>query len=94
MKKFILGDTDWRVQALCAQIDPEMFFPEKDGNTKEQARRAKQICSECPVRTECLQEALRLEGIMYGGRFGIWGGTTPHERAAMNHTPSLVKFRY
>lgn len=62
------------IGALCAQIDPEVFFPEKAGNAKEIGV-AKQICRRCPVITECLTEALT-----DGSLVGIWGGTTQVER--------------
>jgi WhiB family redox-sensing transcriptional regulator len=65
------GSSDWRVDALCAQIDPELFFPEKGGSTRE----AKKICNQCDVVRECLQDALSHEE-----RFGIWGNTTERER--------------
>ncbi len=52
-------------RALCAQTDPEAFFPEKGGSTRE----AKRICLGCEVRSECLEYALR-----HDERFGIWGG--------------------
>ncbi|MCA1694976.1 MAG: WhiB family transcriptional regulator, partial [Actinobacteria bacterium] len=41
---------EWQEQALCAQTDPEAFFPEKGGSTRE----AKRICTGCEVKTECL----------------------------------------
>lgn len=56
----------------CASIDPEVFFPDKLNTT---TRIAKQICLDCPVRTQCLQEALDREE-----EFGIWGGLTAGER--------------
>lgn len=67
----ISGPLDWQKQALCAQTDPEAFFPEKGGSTKE----AKRICVGCEVKSECLEYAL-------GGdeRFGIWGGLSERER--------------
>ena len=55
----------WQRQALCAQTDPEAFFPEKGGSTKD----AKQVCRSCQVRDLCLQWALE-----HDERFGIWGG--------------------
>jgi len=64
-------DDDWRDDALCAQTDPEAFFPEKGGST----RSAKKICSSCDVRDECLEYALENEE-----RFGIWGGKSERER--------------
>ena len=30
----------WQERALCAQTDPESFFPEKGGSTRE----AKKVC--------------------------------------------------
>lgn len=62
---------EWVVDALCAQTDPEEFFPEKGGST----RQAKRVCMSCDVRTECLDYALER-----GERFGIWGGLSERER--------------
>jgi WhiB family redox-sensing transcriptional regulator len=61
----------WQERALCAQTDPEAFFPEKGGSTRE----AKRICSTCEVRSECLDYALE-----HDERFGIWGGLSERER--------------
>jgi hypothetical protein len=61
----LLDEQAWYERALCAQTDPEAFFPEKGGSTRE----AKRICSGCEVRAECLEFALA-----HDERFGIWGG--------------------
>jgi WhiB family redox-sensing transcriptional regulator len=61
----------WQDRALCAQTDPEAFFPEKGGSTRE----AKKICLGCEVRNECLEYALA-----HDERFGIWGGLSERER--------------
>ena len=61
----------WQVDALCAQTDPEAFFPEKGGSTRD----AKRICAGCDVRGECLDYALQNDE-----RFGIWGGLSERER--------------
>lgn len=61
----------WQKDALCAQTDPEAFFPEKGGTTKH----AKRICNSCEVRTNCLEYALQNDE-----RFGIWGGLGERER--------------
>ncbi|QAB18466.1 WhiB family transcriptional regulator [Leucobacter muris] len=61
----------WQTDALCAQTDPEAFFPEKGGSTRE----AKRICESCEVRSECLDYALENDE-----RFGIWGGLSERER--------------
>lgn len=66
-----LEGTSWQERALCAQTDPEAFFPEKGGSTRE----AKRVCSACDVRVECLEYALANDE-----RFGIWGGLSERER--------------
>jgi WhiB family redox-sensing transcriptional regulator len=62
---------EWMERGLCAQTDPESFFPEKGGSTRE----AKSICATCPVAAECLDYALDNDE-----RFGIWGGLSERER--------------
>nr|CRL72497.1 Transcription factor WhiB [Mycolicibacterium malmesburyense] len=64
-------DELWQEKALCAQTDPEAFFPEKGGSTRE----AKRICQGCEVRDACLEYALA-----HDERFGIWGGLSERER--------------
>ena len=64
-------DDQWQDRALCAQTDPEAFFPEKGGSTRE----AKRICLGCEVRDVCLEYALA-----HDERFGIWGGLSERER--------------
>jgi WhiB family transcriptional regulator, redox-sensing transcriptional regulator len=64
-------DDLWQEKALCAQTDPEAFFPEKGGSTRE----AKRICQGCEVRDACLDYALA-----HDERFGIWGGLSERER--------------
>ncbi len=61
----------WEARSTCSQTDPDSFFPDKGGSTRE----AKRICKRCDVRSECLEIAL-------GGdeRFGIWGGLSERER--------------
>ena len=66
----------WQDQALCAEVDPDLHFPEKGGSTRE----AKRVCRSCEVRAECLAYALEHEDT---GRFGIWGGTSERERRAL-----------
>ena len=64
-------DPLWQEKALCAQTDPEAFFPEKGGSTRE----AKRICLGCEVKDACLDYALANDE-----RFGIWGGLSERER--------------
>ncbi|WP_394249849.1 WhiB family transcriptional regulator [Arthrobacter pityocampae] len=65
------GQLSWQADALCAQTDPEAFFPEKGGSTRD----AKKVCGSCIVKSECLEYALENDE-----RFGIWGGLSERER--------------
>ena len=69
----------WQTDALCAQTDPEAFFPEKGGSTRD----AKRICTTCEVKAQCLEYALQNDE-----RFGIWGGLSERERRRLRRTRS------
>nr|WDS96119.1 transcriptional regulator WhiB [Micrococcus sp.] len=73
------GELAWQVDALCAQTDPEAFFPEKGGSTRD----AKKVCASCTVRSECLEYALSNDE-----RFGIWGGLSERERRRLRKRSS------
>lgn len=64
---------DW-AEAICRQIDPDLWFPEKGGSTRE----AKAICATCSLQGPCLEYALRTDE-----RFGIWGGASERDRRKM-----------
>lgn len=72
-----IDDRPWEVNALCSQTDPEQFYPEKGGSTRE----AKAVCLRCDVRMECLEWALSNQE-----RFGIWGGLSERERRKLAKT--------
>ena len=63
----------WMQDALCAQTDPEVFFPELGGST----RAAKAICAQCPVMARC-----RAYAVEHHER-GVWGGTSDGDRARL-----------
>ena len=60
---------DWTLQAKCRGLQDELFPEGAD------QKRARSVCFTCPVRNECLAEALdnRIE-------WGVWGGLTERER--------------
>lgn len=62
---------EWWRRGLCAQTDPDEFFPERGGTT----RHAKSICHRCAVRAECLDYAITNDE-----RFGVWGALSVEER--------------
>ncbi|MEX2291411.1 MAG: WhiB family transcriptional regulator [Mycobacteriales bacterium] len=63
----------WIARSACRDTDPDELFV-----TGAAQNRAKAVCMGCPVRTECLSDALdnRVE-------FGVWGGMTERERRAL-----------
>ena len=63
----------WTEFALCAEVDPDLFSPEKGGN----ARLAREIFAACPVQSQCLDYAMGRDD------FGVWGGLTERERRAL-----------
>lgn len=68
---------DWAPYGNCRGRDTSIWFLDdhKSAEGKKSAKEAKEICSTCPVRIQCLNYA-----IVNKERFGIWGGLTPHER--------------
>ena len=70
---------DWQNKASCRGPQSLDFYPPAHGERRDEKQhreqRAKAICRNCPVNTECLDFAI-------GGRelHGIWGGTTEVER--------------
>ncbi|KAB8163692.1 WhiB family transcriptional regulator [Streptomyces sp. 3MP-14] len=76
--------TDWSAQAACRATDPDELFVQGAAQN-----RAKVVCTGCPVRTECLADALdnRVE-------FGVWGGMTERERRALlRRRPTVTSWR-
>ncbi|MFE2930659.1 WhiB family transcriptional regulator [Streptomyces sp. NPDC059278] len=69
----------WMDEALCAQVDPGLFFSEGHRNT---SRKALRICGTCPVQPECAAFAAAVEGDLTAKyRHGAWGGKSVQQRA-------------
>jgi WhiB family redox-sensing transcriptional regulator len=66
----------WTQWADCAQSDPEAWFPEPGESLRRDLAVA--VCAACPVRVECLAEALKS-----GMSEGIWGGIAQVPRARL-----------
>ena len=75
-------DLEWTEKALCAETNPEVFFPSMGGSIAE----AKKVCKRCIVQAECLTYALD-----HSERFGIWGGLSDRERAKLARNPRKLK---
>jgi WhiB family transcriptional regulator, redox-sensing transcriptional regulator len=74
------GKSGWQGQANCMGVDPDLFFPERGGSTRE----AKEVCRGCVVREDCLEYALA-----NGEKFGIWGGMSERERRRVRRARAL-----
>lgn len=66
-------DQTWAAQALCADCPPDQLFVQGAAQ-----REVRSMCYGCPVRLECLADALDSRA-----SFGVWGGLTERERRAM-----------
>jgi WhiB family redox-sensing transcriptional regulator len=71
------ADLSWMDLALCAETDPEAFYPEPG----EPAGPAKRVCMACEVRAECLDYALgHMNGWYDIAQYGVWGGKSARQR--------------
>jgi|SRR5699024_10944450 len=80
----ILNQDDWASEAACKDLGPDTLFVRG-----AEQNRAKQVCGGCPVRLECLAEALdnQIE-------WGVWGGMTERERRALlRRRPNVKSWR-
>lgn len=66
----MIDNHDWVEYALCAEDEPDSLFVQ--GAAQRQVRMR---CMECPVRLECLADALQSQM-----SYGVWGGLTERER--------------
>lgn len=73
---------EWRDEALCAQTDPDLFFPDVGGTHATEARN---VCLACPVRLRCMQHAIKENETV-----GIWGGLSPRARLKLRHTLGMA----
>ncbi|HET7349458.1 MAG TPA: WhiB family transcriptional regulator [Marmoricola sp.] len=74
----------WASAALCQQSAPDELFVRG-----AEQHKAKVVCGACPVRAECLAEALdnKIE-------WGVWGGLTERERRALlRKRPNVTSWR-
>lgn len=73
---YVEGDTTWMGQAACRATQTE-FFPAGGSGVPNRVvyAEAKKVCGGCPVRSDCLDYAMRTDQ-----QFGVWGGLTPGER--------------
>jgi WhiB family redox-sensing transcriptional regulator len=73
LARLLTEQPEWQEEAVCATVDPDLWHPEK--GDAGAAAIAKRLCMDCPVRDQCLQDALD-----HDERYGVWGGLTARER--------------
>lgn len=66
-----MSSIEWMDDALCRQIDQDLFFPEMGGKSEP----AIKVCRRCDVQNQCLNYALTFSNVL-----GVWGGTTEEQR--------------
>ncbi len=74
----------WQDDAACRGADPKLFFPASPDEVPFEARL---LCSDCDVRIECLEHALRHED------FGVWGGTSEAQRDQVRRSGGIRRQR-
>jgi WhiB family redox-sensing transcriptional regulator len=69
----------WHLKASCRGPESALFFPpavaERREDREAREAKAKSICAQCSVRSDCLDFAMRVHE-----PHGIWGGLTEAER--------------
>lgn len=81
LTRLLVDPPPWTAGALCAQVDPAIFFPDKGAPTGP----AKSVCGRCDVRAECLAQALA-----DNEEFGVWGGMSVRERRRLGRVGLAV----
>lgn len=75
-------EPSWVDEALCAQVDPDLWFPEKGDSLSD----PKRICESCPARIDCLEYALGRD------ECGIWGGLSQWQRQEIRRAGRAVEY--
>jgi len=80
---------EWWSLAACSSADPDLFFPiSQSGPSAAQIRRAKAVCAQCVVRSECLEYALAADPMQ-----GVWGGMSEEERTLLRRREQKARAR-
>lgn len=72
----------WQDSAACIGADTAIFFPESG----DPVGPAKALCRACPVREQCLADALER-----GEVHGVWGGLSVKERRKYRRQHGLLR---
>lgn len=87
-----MADPTWRDRAACLGVDPELFFPHGYSDQyAPQIAEAKAVCGDCPVRAECLADAL--DGKPSFDTDGIRAGLDPDQRTKLRRLRQRIAAR-
>jgi len=78
---------EWQYQGACRGADENLFFHpegERGAARRRRAAAAKAICARCPVILECREQSLAVRE-----PYGVWGGLSEDERAALLATREI-----
>lgn len=78
------GSVTWQKQAACLGENLTVFFP-----SHGDYERARKVCADCPVTSECLAYAHSFDFDNYG----MFGGLTPDERHALRYGPTPIRLK-
>ena len=76
--------TRWQDDAVCAQVDTELFHP-KTGNEGGRIKNAKKVCAGCSVIAKCAEYAIADPELS-----GVWGGLTDKERELIRNERRVI----
>jgi WhiB family redox-sensing transcriptional regulator len=77
----VMEEWEWQYQGACRDLDPEAFFHpdgERGPRRRNRENAAKAVCASCPVIAACRAHALAVQE-----PYGIWGGLSEDDRAAI-----------
>jgi WhiB family transcriptional regulator, redox-sensing transcriptional regulator len=80
------NDRSWTADAACQEADPDLFFPPK--GRPDMTAEAIAWCGICPVRPQCLAEAMSTTP---ADDWGVRGGTTEYQRSEVRNKTARVK---
>lgn len=76
-KHFVVPDLPNLPDALCRDVDPELWNATDPHTAAADTAAAKAVCAMCPERDACLDYAMRYPVAQLSG---VWGGLTQSER--------------
>ncbi|WP_082581201.1 WhiB family transcriptional regulator [Leifsonia sp. Root227] len=73
----VRDETNWEEHAACKNRDTELFFQPLGTSETEKAKR---VCATCPVKRQCLTDALQYSD---SEDFGVLGGLDEKQRSRL-----------